>query len=45
MKDHRLNIRITQEQKKLFDKWCIDNGSTISDQIRRYITTLTKTLK
>ncbi len=41
-KETRLNIRITPAQKEEFDKWCRENGTTPSDQIRRYITQLIK---
>ena len=44
-KESRLNIRITPEQKELFDNWCKDNGTTPSDEIRRYITQLLKIAK
>ncbi len=42
MNETRLQIRITPEQKINFYKWCAENGTTPSDEIRRYITKLTK---
>jgi antitoxin component of RelBE/YafQ-DinJ toxin-antitoxin module len=44
-KETRLNIRITPSQKENFDSWCKENGTTPSDEIRRYITQLTKPSK
>jgi antitoxin component of RelBE/YafQ-DinJ toxin-antitoxin module len=41
-KETRLNIRITPAQKENFDSWCKENGTTPSDEIRRYIVKLTK---
>lgn len=43
-KETRLNIRITPNQKELFDKWCKENGTTPSDEVRRHITKLIKEL-
>lgn len=42
-KESRLNIRISDKLKQDFDAWCRDNGTTPSDEIRRYITKLIKT--
>lgn len=34
-KDGVLHIRVMQEQKIKFQKWCEDNGMTITDMIEK----------
>lgn len=41
-KDTRVNIKLSTELKEKFEKYCVDNGTTISDEIRRYMTQCTK---
>lgn len=42
IKDTRINIKLSTDLKAKFEKYCEDNGTTISDEIRRYITQCTK---
>ncbi len=41
-KDTRVNIKLSTELKAKFEKYCVDNGTTVSDEIRRYMTQCTK---
>ena len=42
VKDTRINVKLSTELKEKFEKYCNEKGTTISDEIRRYIVQCTK---
>ncbi len=37
LKDVRINIKIEKDIREKFDKYCKAQGTTMSDELRRYI--------